>query len=433
MTDNSSDPTPLPGGFTTRSRIVAALAGCALVGAAITAGVTATAAGEHTDAVAAAAATIEMLRDAQAEERQAAGQLTGAQLRAVEHLDDVDELWGQLVDLAGPTELDELTAAADRVAAELEAQGITEQADVKLVQVLDRVDVPVLDDHASIEVLRDVASSTTALAAPIQAHGAQLRTLAAELAAAEADVLAALAKVAASTAEPAAAVASAHPKAGTAASKALTAAQEAFEAAGVAASSGTRRSSSSTSPAVSPVAAGAGEDLELVELDELVAAGVAYVDAVAAVKAAHAAATAAEQQNAATFTDPATGQTVRNPSYNPSQPSTPPGGGTPGPGAPTCPGVYVDGQCWLNATYNPTHPRWGTCASEGFYGSQACMDSVPATFTTNGSYVSSCPGGSVWYAEHSPGWGGTSTLGSGIGAPWTASVSGQTVTFYLCA
>lgn len=79
------------------------------------------------------------------------------------------------------------------------------------------------------------------------------------------------------------------------------------------------------------------------------------------------------------------------------------------------------------------HPREETCASQGFSGNSACLNEVPATFTTNEFFVAlaSCNGAA--YSHHAVGWGGTSTTGaSNYRFPWSASVEDALVTYVAC-
>ena len=378
----------------TRSTVAAGIAAAALVAATITGGVVGTVVDQRTQAVDAAAAAIQTLRDARTEERQAAGQLTGAVQRAVDHRAAVIDLAGDLAELADADELADLVESTDELGALLEqAEGVVDDEPVRLVQVLDTDETPVLDPKASIDALQLLEQTTLEQTEPIQEHTVELRDRKEDLASAEALVLEQLGVVAGTTSDPSAALLAGHEKAGEAATTALVDAQASFESAGEDALD--------------------GKD---VQLDELVSAGVAYVDAAAAVSAAHAAAVAAEQQNAAEYTDPTTGQTVKNPSYNPSVPTAPPAGSGGGGSAP-----------------EPVHPRWDYCASTGFYGNGACLDAIPASFTTNASYIpfDSCDW--TWYGAHSVGWGGTSlTGGNNYSFPWSATVDGPTVTYYVC-
>ncbi|MGZ0069866.1 hypothetical protein [Microbacterium arborescens] len=60
----------------------------------------------------------------------------------------------------------------------------------------------------------------------------------------------------------------------------------------------------------------------------------------------------------------------------------------------------------------------------------ACVK-TPATFSTNGNYVG-LHGGCAYYFEHNVGYGGNSRDGASLDFPWSASVSGPTVTYYIC-
>lgn len=59
---------------------------------------------------------------------------------------------------------------------------------------------------------------------------------------------------------------------------------------------------------------------------------------------------------------------------------------------------------------------------------------VPAKFVTNGNYVpiGQCDG--AFHSSHQVGWGGTSTSGNSLASrgKWSATVKGDTVTYYLC-
>lgn len=63
------------------------------------------------------------------------------------------------------------------------------------------------------------------------------------------------------------------------------------------------------------------------------------------------------------------------------------------------------------------------------------IDKAPAKFTTGANYVPYSWGDCSFYSSHQVGWGGTSTSGDSmgrLGAPWSATVYGDTVTYYIC-
>lgn len=57
---------------------------------------------------------------------------------------------------------------------------------------------------------------------------------------------------------------------------------------------------------------------------------------------------------------------------------------------------------------------------------------TPPTFSTNGNYVGYAPGICSYYTAHNVGYGGNSRNGSSFSFPWSATVSGPTVTYYVC-
>lgn len=63
------------------------------------------------------------------------------------------------------------------------------------------------------------------------------------------------------------------------------------------------------------------------------------------------------------------------------------------------------------------------------------IDKAPAKFTTGANYVSYNWGRCSFWSSHQVGWGGTSTSAGSmdkLGAAWSATVDGDTVTYYLC-
>ena len=68
-------------------------------------------------------------------------------------------------------------------------------------------------------------------------------------------------------------------------------------------------------------------------------------------------------------------------------------------------------------------------------GGSPAPNRTPAKFTTGAGYVGYNGGSCSYYSSHQVGWGGTSTGGNSLGAQgltWSATVNGDTVTFYLC-
>ena len=361
-------------------------AGVAALALAVAGGVVAVAAVQRTDTVAAAQAAVATLDDARRQERLAAIALTAAIDSALRLSRSVASLHGALPGLAQPATIDALQRTLEDLDAELAVSDLDaadDQARAEHIELVgDEVATAGVDDGADTADLEAVTAAATASTAPIIAHTDQLRAATAALDAARTAVLGAVVDVAATTAEFVDTTLAAHPLAAEAARDALDSAQVAFAAA----------------------AATGG----------IVALGDAYAHAAAVVAESHAAAAAAQAANSPEYVDPSTGRSVPNPQYNPALPENGGGSGSGGTGGGT-----------------PTeHPRAAYCASTGFANNQLCLDEVPATFSTNAAYVpwSSCNPG--YYSTHSVGWGGNSNAGYSF--PWSATVDGPTVTYYVC-
>ena len=78
------------------------------------------------------------------------------------------------------------------------------------------------------------------------------------------------------------------------------------------------------------------------------------------------------------------------------------------------------------------HPRVQYCAETGYANNGACLDAIPATFSTNSLFKSfnDCKRGAA--GIHQIGWGGNSRTGLGFAGPWTARVDGPTVSYFAC-
>jgi len=139
--------------------------------------------------------------------------------------------------------------------------------------------------------------------------------------------------------------------------------------------------------------------------------------------AAHAAAIAARDEAGANEASGSTGGTGGGGS----------GGGTGGGGSGGGTGGGTGGGGTAPPPPPPPHPRADYCANTGYAGNSACLNEVPASFTTNGHFVAYGSCNRTTYNTHQVGWGGTSTGGANnFSFPWSASVSGPTVTYYVC-
>lgn len=385
------------------SKITAGVAGVVLIGASITGGIMATRAAERDSAIVGADAALAQLDSAERQERVASTEIIGSIDSQLTLYRDTETLPAGLKDLADAEAIASLVDARTAIVEQLLEAGIdVDDAESRadwpqalLGQRTTVVDVVAVDLEADPGVIAEATTSILANAELVQAHADKIRTTRDAVEDISAGVIAAIGDLAGTTEEPAAALLETNPKATAASREAFAATQSALEVAG-------------------------GEPDEAI-----VSLAVNYAAAAAAVRESHAATVAAESQNVAEYVDPATGQTVSNPNYNPSAPSNPGGGSGGG-------GNTGDGGGGDAGGGPAEHPRAAYCASTGFAGNVACLDARPASFTTGGSYVpwESCD--ATPYTSHMVGWGGTSTGGPSYGFPWSATVDGPTVYYYTC-
>lgn len=424
-----SPPPPKPRGIrSTSGTIIAASAAVALVAAGITGGVLGTQAMQRETAIANAQAALGQLQSSERQERIAGTELIRSIDDQLTAYRETESLPSGLKDLAAADSIERLVDARAAAAEQLLTVGVDvddERARAAWPADLLGEQGRTLDlaDPASADFTLDLEGPTQqieadtetllAWASLVEEKVAEIRGAREEVAGSTNDITAAIAAIARTTANPTTALLEANPKATASSRAALTDAQVALEAAAnIEAAKGESDSREDSHGNATHPATADPTDVEVAaEVDgEIIDLAITYVKAAATVRDSHAAAVAAESQNATEYVDPSTGKTVPNPYYNPQLPAPPPdngGGGTPS-----------------------VHPRADYCASTGFANNQLCLDAVPATFSTNAAYVpwSSCNPG--YYSTHSVGWGGNSNAGYSF--PWSATVDGPTVTYYVC-